>query len=361
MKSQFLFKIALRALPLLIVATASQARSLAAPPGKHLSISEVFLLPGDPNLLEIRGQDFDFGAPLVVTLGDIGQLDVWSASSTEIIAALPSNLPPGDYLLTVSTGGGQSKSDEYDLTIGAARTGGQTGPPGPQGPQGEAGPQGETGPPGPQGETGPTGPPGAQGPSGPAGPEGPTGATGPQGSQGPAGPTGAPGPQGLPGPVGPPGPPGPTGPTGPPAITNVFQAVLGAAVLAPSTFNTVLTPTVNFVVPVPSGKVLLVAEGNLKFVQGGGGTFATGQFDLLLDGDPVRSKRITVTRDVDNINAAAIAGYGSWSLSFAGSSVASGPHTAEVRVSNISSTALGDSGSMDVNPDSGRILVMVVQ
>lgn len=78
----------------------------------------------------------------------------------------------GDYRLTVATGRGERKRDQYDLTIGAV------------GPQGEPGETGAAGPPGPQGPQGATGAPG------PAGPQGPQGATGAQGPEGPAGPPG---------------------------------------------------------------------------------------------------------------------------------------------------------------------------
>lgn len=111
------------------------------------------------------------------------------------------HLPPGDFLLTVSTGNGQSQNDQYALTIGAV---GPVGAIGSQGIQGELGPQGEQGPPGADGADGSAGPPGAQGEQG---------IQGPQGEQGPPGADGA---DGADGSAGPPGPPGSTGPPGPP-------------------------------------------------------------------------------------------------------------------------------------------------
>lgn len=56
--------------------------------------------------------------------------------------ALP---PDGDYLLTVSTGNGQSQSDEYDLTIGGVGPKGDRGDQGQRGDQGAQGEQGEQG------------------------------------------------------------------------------------------------------------------------------------------------------------------------------------------------------------------------
>lgn len=133
----------------------SQAAAAPAPPGGHLRVTDVFVIFGPPDTLLIVGEDFDFGSPLEVSLGGFGPLAIASATATEIDALLPADLPAGDYLLTVSTGSGQSQNDEYDLTIGAV---------------GPRGPQGIPGPPGPRGEQGPQGPPGEQGPPGPPAP-----------------------------------------------------------------------------------------------------------------------------------------------------------------------------------------------
>ena len=99
------------------------------PPGGHLNIIEVSV-DFNTNTLTIIGEDLGFGAPLVVTLGgiDIGFL---TADNVEIVSTINSStFPPGDYLLTVSTGNGQSQNDEYDLTIGAGggAVGGRTDP-----------------------------------------------------------------------------------------------------------------------------------------------------------------------------------------------------------------------------------------
>ncbi len=119
-------------------------------PGKRLKITEVFV-DFDLETITIVVEDLDFGpGPLQVRLGDqTGFGDITSdcvedlGSSPQTItcdfsaAGLNTGLPPdGDYLINVSTGNGQSQSDEYDLTIGAV------------GPQGDQGPQGQQGPPG---------------------------------------------------------------------------------------------------------------------------------------------------------------------------------------------------------------------
>ena len=107
----------------------------ATPPGGHLNITEVAIdNPNAPTRLMISGEDFSFGpGPLVVTLGDFGALAIVGIpTDTEITVLLPANIPPGDYLLTVARGTGQSQGDEYDLTIGAV------GPQGPRGPGPEA-------------------------------------------------------------------------------------------------------------------------------------------------------------------------------------------------------------------------------
>ncbi len=177
------------------------AHPKAAPPGGHLNVTEVLVDdPDNPTSITITGEDFDFGpGPLVVTLGGFGSLSILSATGTEIVATLPANISDGDFLLTVSTGNGQSQNYEYDLTIGAV---GATGPTGPQGEQGKVGPQGEQGEVGPQGEQGPQGKIGVQGVQGKIGL---TGDTGPQGVQGKIGPQGDQGPQGKVGPLGPQG------------------------------------------------------------------------------------------------------------------------------------------------------------
>ena len=108
----------------------------------------------------ITGEDFNIGHYLEVTLGELGDISSYCEEDLESdpqtiscdLSSPAAGLPcPGDILLTVATGIGQSQTDEYDLTLGAV------------GPQGIQGIQGETGPTGPQGETGPTGPQGPEG------------------------------------------------------------------------------------------------------------------------------------------------------------------------------------------------------
>ncbi len=104
------------------------------PPGGQLNVEKVWADDLDnPTSIMIFGEDLDFGpGPLTVTLGGFGELTIASASATQIDATLPDIILPGDYLLTVSMGDGQSQNDEYDLTIGAV------GPQGPMGPAGSA-------------------------------------------------------------------------------------------------------------------------------------------------------------------------------------------------------------------------------
>lgn len=135
------------------------------PPGKHLNVTEV-TIDFATEMLRIISEDFDFGGPISVSLGEIGDisslcaLDV-SGSPHQIhcdfsAAGLP---PDGDYLLTVATGNEQSQSDEYDLTIGGVDPKGEPGEPGTPGPEG---PQGPPGPQGAQGEPGAGGLPGLE-------------------------------------------------------------------------------------------------------------------------------------------------------------------------------------------------------
>ena len=92
-------------------------QAFATGPGNHLIITEVFIDQPQADQLTIKGEDLDFGNLLTVTLGDFGALSVVSDTSMEIIVELPEDISPGDYLLTVSRGNGQSQNDEYDLTI----------------------------------------------------------------------------------------------------------------------------------------------------------------------------------------------------------------------------------------------------
>ena len=193
---------------------------LAAPPGGHLNISQVLVdNPNDPTSITIVGTDFIFGpeAP-TVTLGEyMDPLVIVGVPTNEtIVALLPENIVAGDYLLTVTTGTGQSQNDEYDLTIGAV------GPQGERGPQGIQGEQGIQGIQGIQGEQGPPGRDGADGDPGSPGINGQDGtpcsvtkagdvATIDCGGNGTAKVyDGEPGPQGVQGETGPPGPPGET-------------------------------------------------------------------------------------------------------------------------------------------------------
>ncbi len=122
-------------------------QAFAAPPGGHLNIEEVAVTVGTPNTtLMINGSDFDFGGPLEVTLAGVPALTVNLTSSTTITATvLTASYPAGDYLLTVSTGNGQSQNDEYDLTIGGVGLPGVDGADGADGAPGLPGADGADG------------------------------------------------------------------------------------------------------------------------------------------------------------------------------------------------------------------------
>ena len=192
---------------LLVISIQGPSAWAAKPPGGHLNITEVLVTFGPPDTLTITGEDFDFGpGPLVVTFGDLGPLDIVSATATEIVVKCPLTLtgymcPEGDRLLTVSMGNGQSQNDEYDLTIGAV------GPQGPQGDKGDKGDQGDKGDKGDKGDTGEQGIQGVKGDTGEQGIQGMKGDTGEQGIQGMKGDKGDQGEQGPQGPAGPPGEP----------------------------------------------------------------------------------------------------------------------------------------------------------
>jgi hypothetical protein len=67
--------------------------------------------------LVILGEQFDNGDPPIVSIDGIGELHVVSADAVRIKANLPHGLE-GNHTLTVSTGAGKNKIDEYALTFG---------------------------------------------------------------------------------------------------------------------------------------------------------------------------------------------------------------------------------------------------
>lgn len=102
------------------------------------------------NQITLTGSGFEptTAAPTVEFNG--AALSLVSASNIQIVAKLPSSVPPGTFNITVTTKSG--KSAVFDMTYGAT---GPQGPSGPQGPQGVAGPTGPTGPEGPAGPAAP--------------------------------------------------------------------------------------------------------------------------------------------------------------------------------------------------------------
>ncbi len=134
----------------LLVVVGFSGVALAAPPveqqpGGHLNITNVEVQNDfNTTTIEIYGEDFDFGQPLQITLagvditfncGWIGQI----VNPNKIICEFDGGLSAaGDYELNVSTGTGQSQSDEYVLTIGAVRPQDAPDADGGQGPKGDS-------------------------------------------------------------------------------------------------------------------------------------------------------------------------------------------------------------------------------
>lgn len=96
------------------------------------------------NTLTLTGANF--GQSPTVTLGGVLPLTVQSSSSTQIVAALPASLAPGNYLLLAKFG--NFTAAVFETTVGSV------GPRGPQGPRGDQGPAGAPGQPGPAGANG---------------------------------------------------------------------------------------------------------------------------------------------------------------------------------------------------------------
>jgi hypothetical protein len=162
----------------------------------------------DGTTLFVTGSAFGT-APTVSLAGIVLGGVIVNGTGTQLTAIMPA-LPPGSYVLDVTSNAGGKKSDEFEMTLGA------NGPAGPAGPAGAVGPAGAAGP---VGANGATGAQGAQGAAGPAGPQGPQGLQGPAGSAGANGATGA---QGAAGPQGSQGPAGPSG-----VVANAFVSAFG--------------------------------------------------------------------------------------------------------------------------------------
>ncbi|MDA7718607.1 collagen-like protein [Pseudomonadales bacterium] len=102
----------------------------------------------------IEGEELE----TIVQINEGVPLTIVSGTPSELLLDFPHSFSEnGDYKLSVRTGNGKSKQDEWDLTIGAV---------GPEGPRGEKGDPGENGAPGDKGLPGPRGPAGLPGDSG---------------------------------------------------------------------------------------------------------------------------------------------------------------------------------------------------
>lgn len=100
----------------LAVITFGQVATAAA----QVVITEVFVDSPLPDQVTINGMNFDNGPRLEVTLGEFtAPLVIVNAAPNQIVADLPGGLVAGDYLLSVTTGGGPNRQDVYNLTIGA--------------------------------------------------------------------------------------------------------------------------------------------------------------------------------------------------------------------------------------------------
>lgn len=137
----------------LCIAMAIAAAPASAQQGKNPAPQLVVVAAAaDETYVYINGVNFGTNPSVFLSGMPLGGVAV-NAARTEITALVPV-LPPGTYLLHVSSGNGVPQNGTFNLTIGAV---------GPQGPQGEEGPQGEQGL---QGDQGLQGEQGVQGPQG---------------------------------------------------------------------------------------------------------------------------------------------------------------------------------------------------
>ena len=83
MKAGTEFRVLLVLSPLAVASVSlAQGDPQPLPPGQHLNITAVLLESGPPDKITIVGDDLDFGGSLVVTLGELGTLNVTGASPT---------------------------------------------------------------------------------------------------------------------------------------------------------------------------------------------------------------------------------------------------------------------------------------
>ncbi len=104
-----------------LLALAAFTLGQAATATAQVTITQVFVDVPTADQVTINGNDFDNGPRLDVTLGDFAApLNIVASAANQIIADLPVGLTAGDFRLSVRTGGGANRQDDYDLTIGAA-------------------------------------------------------------------------------------------------------------------------------------------------------------------------------------------------------------------------------------------------
>ena len=132
---------------------------------KPLIISVVPDFISNPTQLTIAGLNFGETKPIVAL--DSIPVNVVTFTPTLVTVLIPPNMPPGAYLLKLTSTRNSDPNDaaEFDVTLGAVGPKGDKGDVGPQGPAGPVGPAGSPGPVGPQGPQGQQGPPGASGTS----------------------------------------------------------------------------------------------------------------------------------------------------------------------------------------------------
>ena len=131
---------------------------------RQLSVKGLNLLP--------KGMPGDALEP-IVQINEMAPFVIVFASPEEVVVDVPNlDLLEGDYLLSVSTGIGESQRDTWNLTLGAV---GPQGLPGRDGVDSKAGRDGIDGKAGKDGVDGKVGDPGPQGPPGPPGSDGANG------------------------------------------------------------------------------------------------------------------------------------------------------------------------------------------
>src|SRR4029450_2966324 len=123
-------------MPVLLMVILGTQLAYAQNPKKQLMILSTSV-DRTNQTLTVQGSGFGAQAPQVWC--ETFQMTVISATDTQLVVFLPSGVPDGTHLLTISRGSGEKDTNTFDMHVGTTGQG-TVGPAGPQGPVGTPGP-----------------------------------------------------------------------------------------------------------------------------------------------------------------------------------------------------------------------------